>query len=213
MDVEACARVIELLLSRDRRVPLAEISGRLGMLDPMKIVAQLDLLDGVVFLRSPPAGLSLTSDLREELGGTGTRSRPAMEQFEAQRIEFDCAGCGRKLRVRITLVGMGIRCPRCRTKYRSVQDGHGRIRLEREVRREQRQPAAARSNHEPSPYEVLGVPRGASIREIKRAYRRLMKQHHPDVVTQQDSERRQIAEERAKEINVAYETLLEDFEG
>src|SRR6185295_18510273 len=138
MDVEACARVIALLLSRDRRVPLAEISGRLGMLDPMKIVAQLDLLDGVVFLRSPPAGLSLTSDLREELGGTGTRARPAMEQFEAQRIEFDCAGCGRKLRVRITLVGMGIRCPRCRTKYRSVQDGHGRIRLEREVRREQR---------------------------------------------------------------------------
>src|ERR1700710_29396 len=30
------------------------------------------------------------------------------------------------------------------------------------------------------PYEVLGVPRGASAAAIKSAYRKLAKQHHPD---------------------------------
>jgi curved DNA-binding protein len=30
-------------------------------------------------------------------------------------------------------------------------------------------------------YRVLGVPRDASMREIRRAYRRLARQHHPDV--------------------------------
>lgn len=51
-------------------------------------------------------------------------------------------------------------------------------------------------------YEILGVARGASADEIKRAYRRLARKHHPDV-NQQDTE----AEARFKEINEAYEVL------
>lgn len=51
-------------------------------------------------------------------------------------------------------------------------------------------------------YRVLGVDRGADEKEIKRAYRRLARQHHPDV----NPEDKQ-AEERFKEINEAYEVL------
>ena len=50
-------------------------------------------------------------------------------------------------------------------------------------------------------YEVLGVSRSASEQEIKRAYRRLARQYHPDV------NRENGAEERFKEINEAYEVL------
>lgn len=50
-------------------------------------------------------------------------------------------------------------------------------------------------------YEVLGVPPDASGEEIKRAYRRLARQYHPDV--SQDPE----ADRRFKEINLAYQTL------
>ncbi len=51
-------------------------------------------------------------------------------------------------------------------------------------------------------YEVLGVSRSASAEEIKKAYRRLARQHHPDV-NPNNSE----ADNLFKEINEAYEVL------
>ena len=51
-------------------------------------------------------------------------------------------------------------------------------------------------------YEILGVSREAELEEIKRAYRRLARQHHPDV-NREDPE----AEERFKRISEAYAVL------
>ena len=50
-------------------------------------------------------------------------------------------------------------------------------------------------------YEVLGVARSASDDELKKAFRRLAKQYHPDTNKEQGAEARFI------EINEAYETL------
>jgi curved DNA-binding protein len=51
-------------------------------------------------------------------------------------------------------------------------------------------------------YKILGVEKSASEKEIKKAFRRLARKHHPDV--NPDDAR---AEERFKEINEAYEVL------
>jgi molecular chaperone DnaJ len=50
-------------------------------------------------------------------------------------------------------------------------------------------------------YDVLGVPRDADAEDIKRAYRALAREHHPDVNADPE------AEERFKEVAGAYEIL------
>lgn len=52
-------------------------------------------------------------------------------------------------------------------------------------------------------YQVLGVSRTADPAEIRKAYRRLARQHHPDVAAVKEG-----AEQRFKEINEAYEVLI-----
>src|SRR5215510_8825995 len=51
-------------------------------------------------------------------------------------------------------------------------------------------------------YETLGVPRTASEADIKKAFRKLAREHHPDVAKDKKK-----AEEKFKEINEAYEVL------
>ena len=51
-------------------------------------------------------------------------------------------------------------------------------------------------------YEVLGVQKGASEDEIKKAYRKLAKQYHPDVNPDDKT-----AEAKFKEVGEAYEVL------
>jgi curved DNA-binding protein len=53
-------------------------------------------------------------------------------------------------------------------------------------------------------YETLGVPKTATEAEIKKAFRKLARQHHPDVNKERD---KKSAEAKFKEINEAYEVL------
>jgi uncharacterized membrane protein YkvA (DUF1232 family) len=59
-----------------------------------------------------------------------------------------------------------------------------------------------------SPHEILGVSPGATMDEIKHAYRQLAAQYHPDKVTHLGEEFRTLAEKRFKEIQEAHQELI-----
>lgn len=57
------------------------------------------------------------------------------------------------------------------------------------------------------PYAVLGVERGIDECGLKRAWRKLMSEHHPDKLGDVPAPLRQRAEQRARDINTAYERI------
>ncbi len=62
-----------------------------------------------------------------------------------------------------------------------------------------------------SAYETLGISSSASDQEVKRAYRRLMSQHHPDKLVAKGlpEEMMKIASEKTHQIRTAYEMIQE----
>ena len=57
------------------------------------------------------------------------------------------------------------------------------------------------------PYEVLGISRGASQDEIKRAYHEQLRQYHPDRVDGLGDELQKVAHARTLDIRRAYDAL------
>jgi len=57
------------------------------------------------------------------------------------------------------------------------------------------------------PYTVLGISRNSSEEEIKKAYRKLVRQYHPDKVAHLGDEFKALAEERFKQIQQAYQEI------
>lgn len=67
--------------------------------------------------------------------------------------------------------------------------------------------AAGQPSGPADPFAVLGVRPGASAEDIKAAYRRLVNRYHPDKLQHLGEEFREVAEEKFKTIQSAYQTL------
>ena len=73
-------------------------------------------------------------------------------------------------------------------------------------------PAAPQQPDEARYYETLGLKPGASFTEIKTAYRKLSMKYHPDKVGHLGDEFKKVAEDKMKDLNVAYEYLKKKFQ-
>jgi len=64
-------------------------------------------------------------------------------------------------------------------------------------------------------YELLGLSRQASDAEVKRAYRRLLSQHHPDKLVSKGlpEEMMKLASQKTHEIRQAYEMITAARQG
>lgn len=59
-------------------------------------------------------------------------------------------------------------------------------------------------------YEVLGLSKGASDNEIKKAYRKAAMKYHPDKFSNASEKEKKDAEEKFKEVNEAYQVLSDE---
>ncbi|GHU35933.1 hypothetical protein AGMMS50256_31820 [Betaproteobacteria bacterium] len=89
-----------------------------------------------------------------------------------------------------------------------------RDRAEREARertnnsqqnQQSQQRESKKADESKDPYEVLGISRNASFEEIRKAYRKLANQYHPDKVNH-------LANEKMKEINAAWDKIKSEKE-
>ena len=73
----------------------------------------------------------------------------------------------------------------------------------------QRQRSQTRPTSVSNPYRVLGVDKSADKQTIRRAYKKLMSQHHPDKLVSKGlpPEMMKMAEEKAKNIQLAWEEI------
>ena len=73
---------------------------------------------------------------------------------------------------------------------------------------DEKKPEPAIQVAKPNWWDVLGIPRAATIQEIRRAFREKMSEYHPDKVASLGKEIRELAERKSKEINAAYRDAL-----
>ena len=89
--------------------------------------------------------------------------------------------------------------------YQTFNDSHESEAKEKWEDRK-RSSRAKNSNHF---HEILNISKNASIDEIKKSYRSLVKQHHPDVFANASEAQQKMAEEKFLKIQEAYEGMLE----
>ena len=65
----------------------------------------------------------------------------------------------------------------------------------------------SKQSHKNDPYQVLGVSRGASREEIKKAYKTAMNKYHPDKVAHLGDDLQELAKQKTQEISQAFEQL------
>jgi DnaJ like chaperone protein len=73
--------------------------------------------------------------------------------------------------------------------------------------------AGSTTRSEEQYYAVLGLEAGADFVMIKKAYRKLSMQYHPDKAAHLGEEFKAVAEEKMKEINAAYDYFKKKFNG
>lgn len=120
-----------------------------------------------------------------------------------------CPSCRQRIRVTFPLLGSAVRCSKCKGAFEVYLDSDGNLYVISENRKEGNSGGSSSVNTIDECFAVLGLVRGATSEDIKSAYKRRMKEYHPDKVSHLGEKLKSVADIEAKKINAAYSMLRE----
>jgi hypothetical protein len=126
-------------------------------------------------------------------------------------LVFSCVECGQPLLIPEEAIGRILECPSCGLEYEAWRDGRGIMHLENKHAGAKRRTRISFGDAAGTdcPYQILGVDKDCTIEEVKHAFKILIKQYHPDLVANLGVELRELAAHKARELNDAYQKLLQ----
>ncbi len=105
-----------------------------------------------------------------------------------------------------------LKLPRFMASYLDISEYDQRT-IEAKYKYRSQHSAAASQDNEAKHFATLGLKKGATADEIKKSYRKLSMQYHPDKVGHLGDEFKAVAEDKMKEINAAYDYLKKNNQG
>ena len=99
-----------------------------------------------------------------------------------------------------------------REKTKSNPDEYSKQKGKKNARGEQQNNGKSDKITIEEAYVTLNLQPGATIKQLKTAYREKIRKCHPDQIAKMDEEIKKVAEEMTKRINEAYATLLNLYE-
>lgn len=118
-----------------------------------------------------------------------------------EKFYLECPACLSTLRLSYPLLNRRWNCPECKLKFSIEPDLKGALAVQLHL-------AAYESERLREWHQVLNLTPDSSVSEIRKSYRRLIQKYHPDKVADLGTELVQLAEQKTKEINLAYERAL-----
>jgi DnaJ like chaperone protein len=203
------------LAKTDGRVSTSEIKRTEGIMQHMQLTAEMRQQAIDLFNQGKQTGYNIDQALRQ-FGQSARRSLSLKQIFLEMLIDVAEAD-GRisqaeyDLLSRVSqLIGYPVPLLQAMLKMRSSRTTGG-YQHQGQQQRQRRQRSATQNTAPFNPYQVLGVSQDDSKPVIRRAYKKLMSQHHPDKLVSKGlpPEMMKVAEEKAKQVQLAWERVKE----
>ena len=159
-------------------------------------------------------GVSLNgeTDNKKEETDKATNKKPEEPKKSNNKYKSDnskiirCPYCKKKIRIKVPIPKKVGKCPACSGSFSIQDDGRGNIKAEKEEPKHKTSQTSGYSSKEGC-YKILGISPTATPDEVRTAYRKKIREYHPDRVAGLGEKLKQMADEESKQINKAYSEL------
>ncbi|MCH8533171.1 MAG: co-chaperone DjlA [Saccharospirillum sp.] len=202
---QATFRVMGKLAKADGRVSEQEIEQARQIMTRMRLDESQRLEAMRLFNEGKSPGfdiMPILEELREVVGRRSTLSQIFLEiQLQTAYADDDLSASEQRV-IQLICKALGINT----LQFEWINQ---RIRAQMQFARKAQGAQGQNGSRLDQAYQVLGVAQQASDADLKKAYRRLMSQHHPDKLVARGlpAEMTGIAKEKTQEIQQAYEVI------